>query len=163
MSAIEGFENYVIFEDGKVINTITGKEKKSHISKTTGYYLIVLVNNYKQKCFKLHRLLALAFIPNPDNKETVDHINRIKTDNKLENLRWASKSEQERNKSCISNTGLQFIFKRFGKTYKQGFNYKFKIERPELNYNKSSVDLEKVIKIRNEFCLEHNIEINDAI
>lgn len=162
MSAIDGYDNYVIFEDGKIINTDTGKEKKPTLNKY-GYYRIGLSKNHIEYKFYLHRLLAMAFIPNPDNKDTVDHINRITTDNRLENLRWASKKEQQRNKNCISNTGLQFINKKNDKDCKQGFTYQFQIQRPELYYKKSSIDLEKVIKIRNEFCLEHNIEINDAI
>ena len=162
MSAIEGYDNYVIFEDGVVINIKTGIEMKSRLNKT-GYYRIALSNNKKQKYFRLHRLLALAFIPNPDNKETVDHINRVRSDNRLENLRWASKSDQQRNKIGHSNTGFQFISKKINNNCKQGFNYQFSIKRPELKYHKSSIDLEKVIKFRNEFCLEHNIEINDTV
>ncbi len=162
MSAIDGYENYVIFEDGKVINTITGKEKKSFLKKN-GYYTIQLCKNNKQKYFLLHRLLAITFIPNPDNKKEVDHINRIKTDNRIENLRWASRSDQQRNKNCYTSTGFQYIYKQINKECKQGFIYQFQIQRPELKYNKTSLDLEKVIKFRNEFCLEHNIEINDTV
>lgn len=47
---------------------------------------------------KVHRLVADAFIPNPDNKATVDHINRNKIDNRVENLRWATMLEQSINK-----------------------------------------------------------------
>lgn len=46
----------------------------------------------------LHQLLALAFIPNPDGKTTVDHIDRNKLNNRLDNLRWASVAEQNDNK-----------------------------------------------------------------
>ena len=162
MSAIDGYENYVIFEDGKVINNNTGNEIKPFLSKTIGYYRICLCKNGKEKYFSLHRLIALAFIPNPDNKEEIDHINRIRNDNRIENLRWASKSEQQRNKNCFSNTGLHYISKVTNKTYNQGFTYIFSIRRPELKYNKSSTDLEKLIKIRNDFCKENDIDINDA-
>ena len=160
MSQIEGYENYLIFEDGKVINTDTGIERKPSLRKY-GYYCIVLCKNNKQKHFSIHRLIALAFIPNPDNKPCVDHINRDRKDNRIENLRWVTKSENSRNQSCKSNTGLQFINKKKDKTMKQGFTYQFKIQRPELKHNYGNKDLEPVIEYRNKFCEEHNIEIND--
>lgn len=49
----------------------------------------------------IHRLVADTFIPNPENKPTVDHINRIRTDNRIENLRWATHREQRDNSSQV--------------------------------------------------------------
>ena len=43
--------------------------------------------------FKVHRLVAYMFIPNPDNKPQIDHINTIKTDNDIKNLRWVTNKE----------------------------------------------------------------------
>lgn len=54
-----------------------------------------------KKC-KVHRLIALTFLPNPENKPTVDHIDRNKENNNLSNLRWASYKEQGQNKSNAS-------------------------------------------------------------
>ena len=100
MTSIKGYENYVIFEDGVIINITTGKELKPILEKAIGYYRIGLYkNNKKEHKFYLHRLIALAYIPNPDNKPCIDHINRIKTDNRIENLRWATHIENSQNLS----------------------------------------------------------------
>ena len=50
----------------------------------------------------MHRLLALTFILNPEDKPTVDHINKIKTDNRLKNLKWATRVEQQLNRNILS-------------------------------------------------------------
>lgn len=71
---------------------LKGRFKK--IYPATNLYLQVsLCKNGKSKIFRLHRLLALAFIPNPLNKPEVNHKNGIKTDNRLSNLEWATKPE----------------------------------------------------------------------
>lgn len=58
-----------------------------------GYYRVSLRKDKKNKKFFIHRLIALIFIQNPDNKPVVDHINNIKNDNRVENLRWCSVQE----------------------------------------------------------------------
>lgn len=50
--------------------------------------------NGKQVSLYLHRVIAEVFIPNPENKPTVDHINHVRDDNRLENLQWATRAEQ---------------------------------------------------------------------
>lgn len=50
-----------------------------------------------RKMMRVHRVVAMAFIPNPENKPCIDHINTIKTDNRVENLKWATHSENNRN------------------------------------------------------------------
>ena len=60
---------------------------------TNGYLKVALYKNKICKNFKIHRLVAIAFIENKDNKPCVNHINANKTDNILENLEWCSYSE----------------------------------------------------------------------
>ena len=64
-----------------------------------GYYAVILNDPRKgnPKRFHVHRLVAMAFIPNPDNKPNIDHINTIRTDNRVENLRWCTQSENNLN------------------------------------------------------------------
>lgn len=74
-----------------------------------GNYLSVCIN---KKDYSVHRLIAEAFIDNPSNKPTVDHINRDKYDNRVENLRWADKYEQMSNQdrvdASISTYGVRY-------------------------------------------------------
>ncbi len=59
-----------------------------------GYLRVVLSVDGVAKNYSVHRLVALAFIPNPENKPTVNHINEMKTDNYVGNLEWATHLEQ---------------------------------------------------------------------
>ena len=56
-----------------------------------------------------HRIIAKQWIPNPDDLPEVDHINRIKTDNRIENLRWCSKSTNKRNKTSCHNIIYTYV------------------------------------------------------
>jgi len=62
-----------------------------------GYLMVALRKNNKPNYFKVHRLVAITFIPNPENKPQIDHINAIKTDNTVNNLRWVTAKENIRN------------------------------------------------------------------
>ena len=66
-----------------------------------GYHCVTLLKNAKHKLFKVHRLVAMAFIPNPENKEMIDHINGVKTNNNVENLRWATGKENINNPNTL--------------------------------------------------------------
>lgn len=84
--------HYSISRDGVLINEKTNRERKFSLANS-GYMQTQISINGKIKNILQHRVLAEAFIPNPKNKQNVNHINGIKNDNRLENLEWCSKSE----------------------------------------------------------------------
>lgn len=74
----------------------TWKEKNIKPSECNGYHHIVLYNNIIKKTKKVHRLVSIAFIKNIESKKEVNHINWIKTDNRVENLEWCTRSENNK-------------------------------------------------------------------
>ena len=96
---IKDFENiYEISNLGRIRNIQTNTFKKTYISEY-GYVNVSLYRNKKHYNKRLSRLLAEAFIPNIDNKPTVDHIDRNRLNNDLSNLRWADRKEQNNNRN----------------------------------------------------------------
>lgn len=75
---------------------IKEKIRKPHLSKQTGYWTVHLSINGMSKVCLIHRLMAETFLPNPENKKTVNHKNSIRSDNRLENLEWATNSENQK-------------------------------------------------------------------
>jgi DNA-binding Xre family transcriptional regulator len=103
---IEGYEGiYQVSSLGRVkslarvITRSTGADYSviERILKTannpSGYEVAILSTNGKMYPVTVHRLVAKAFIPNPENKETINHKNGVKTDNRVSNLEWHTRSE----------------------------------------------------------------------
>ena len=89
---ISGYEGYTISGDGSVFNEKLQRPLKGRVGKN-GYKNFVLTKNGNSTRFYAHRLIAEAFIPNPENKPCINHKNGIKTDNRIENLEWCTYSE----------------------------------------------------------------------
>lgn len=87
---VRGVKRLVVIPTG--LRTIYSRELAARIN-TDGYVEVRLSKEGKTKTNFLHKLLANTFIPNPNNKAEVNHINGIKTDNGIENLEWVSHSE----------------------------------------------------------------------
>lgn len=87
------------FSDGSILRPQSGVHGPSHTFGTNvnGYRVIKV----KGKPYPVHRLIAEAFISNPLNKPTVDHVNRVKDDNRVANLRWATEKEQADNRDFV--------------------------------------------------------------
>lgn len=119
---IKGYNNkYYITRDGKVFitnyrNTGVPKEMKPRI--ISGYYALGLEGDKvkdarKQKIHKIHRLLAEHFIPNPDNKPCVNHIDGNKLNNSISNLEWATVSENVKH-AYVNKLGRNWWTKELG-------------------------------------------------
>ena len=105
-SDIVGYEQlYQISNFGTVKSLSNNKIKKEKILKqvktTNGYLFVNLCKNGKRKFYQIHRLVAQAFLPNPENKPCIDHINTNKTDNRVCNLRWVTAKENMNNPLSI--------------------------------------------------------------
>lgn len=114
-----GFEHYEISNHANIRDYFTKQyPKELYICKATkGHkhvsYLLFRPGTEsklkRRKFFLRSRLVAKYFIPNPKNLSTVDHINRIRDDDRVENLRWATRKQQNLNQGCHNKTGMKYV------------------------------------------------------
>lgn len=105
MKDIEGYEGlYAITSCGKIWSYRSKKFLKPKVDKY-GYYQVGLYKEKVEKWYTVHRLVAMTYIPNPLNLETVDHIDECKTHNYINNLQWMSRAENiaKRNRSYFNS------------------------------------------------------------
>jgi hypothetical protein len=102
------YHRYKVNNIGQIRGLYGGRLLKPEIDKY-GYEVVRLHNEAgsekKKTRMLVSRMVALTFIPNPDNKPTVDHINGNRRDNRVENLRWATHHEQALNRKYKSGSG----------------------------------------------------------
>jgi hypothetical protein len=115
---IKNYEKYMISDEGRVFSIKTHRFLKLGIN-TSGYYYVNLCKYGIVKSFSIHKIVSQAFLDNNENKRCVDHINNNKKDNRLENLRFVSSSENSMNRK-ISNrntSGIKGItfYKKYNK------------------------------------------------
>ena len=110
---IPDYEEYLISDHGDVYNTKSDRFCKVSLNQH-GYCAVCLLKEGVLYNKLLHQLMGIVFIPNPDNKPTIDHINRIRTDNRLENLRWATSMEQSQNRTGNITVKDEITGKEYG-------------------------------------------------
>lgn len=112
MEKIKDYQNYFIDKKGKLYSNMfhhrrNPQEELRELKVRTdgqGYLQVWLYTHRKKRKFRVHRLVAKTFIPNPENKPFVNHINGIKSDNRAVNLEWCTRAEN--NEHAFAN-GLQ--------------------------------------------------------
>ena len=135
---INDFPNYSVSNLGNVMNNKTNKLLK--LCNKSGYYHISLTNKNSHKTFKVHRLVALTFIENDEDKPQVNHKDKNKLNNNISNLEWVTHKENCQHKSI-------------------GLIYKSNKNKPILRLNKNNEMLQKYNSIEDagQWVLENNL------
>jgi len=163
---VVGYEGlYQINKNGDVWSCRSNRFLKPYFNNY-GYLIVGL--GRKNKCL-LHRLLALQFIPNPDNLPFIDHIDQNRTNNTLANLRWASKSTNEQNTTRHKDNTIGFKHIDTNKSkYRSGnigeyWRIRITTEnfKCDFRYSKNKYTLEEVVEFRNKIYIENNIQRYD--
>jgi len=127
---INGYPNYQVSNHGRVMNAITGRILSLR-DNGNGYKIIQLG---KGKNHYVHRLVAYAFIENPNNYTIIDHLNKVRYDNNVNNLRWCNQSMNLKNRSANKKNLTGICGVTCKKTKKGTVYYLGKIKNNEGKY-----------------------------
>jgi len=140
---IENYQNYEISTTGIVRNINTKKELKPYI--VDGYLRVRLYNDIGCKCYYIHRLVADAFLLNLQNKQQIDHIDKNRNNNNVNNLRWVSAKENVcRTKGKVGayigiykkNTRVRVIYKQNNITLTKTWSIENYLEAEQFYFEK---------------------------
>jgi uncharacterized protein Veg len=145
---------YHITQDGRLFSSRSNKYLRPATDRY-GYKYYVISINQKRITLKAHRLVALAYIPNHLNKPTVNHLNGIKTDNRIENLEWATAKEQAN--EPIHYAKLKSLAR--SNAYKGGLKRNFGRKRVAVYKNGNLVNTYPTLKIA---ARTHNVNYGKA-
>jgi hypothetical protein len=148
---IHDLDNYEISNLGNVRNRTNGEIRKAY-TNSQGYLEIKLCKNGIYKCKRLHRLIAEAFIENPEKKILVEHIDNNKFNNKIENLRWVNHSKSMNSKNTLGNSfnNKDITFFKKDKNYK--IQIKFNCENLGFNGLEEEARKNKTKELFDKFC-----------
>ena len=104
MQQIPGHPDYFVNEEGEIFTNVYKKMRKMKGADNNGYKYVCLKVNGKTKLYQLHRLVAKTFLDTYSEDLQVDHIDRCKTNNSVNNLRMVNHSENAQNRSCKGYT-----------------------------------------------------------
>lgn len=136
------YSNYEFSSFGNIRNKITNYTLNPGIK--SGYLCISLKNdNGDRKSMRTHRAVALCFIPNPLNKETVNHKDHNKLNNKLDNLEWATTTEQNNHKRKCKKEIQELVSSR-------------PVWRIDKDTNKK-IEYYKTIRFASQWCFDNNL------
>ena len=159
-TVIHNFSRYTIDINGNIYSKIRKRFIKTRV--TDRYKQCNLINDdKKRKTISVHRLVALTFIPNPNNLPVIDHIDRNKLNNNVKNLRWTTVYENCANQSISKNNkvgykNISICTRCFRIEIVRNHNYLFLKK-----YSKNKYTIEEIVKICNEKYREFNIEVTD--
>lgn len=125
---------YKVSNTGKIISMKKGKEMTLHVD-VYGYPIVTLYKDKKHKTHKVHRLVAIAFIPNPNNYPSVNHKDENKKNNHIDNLEWSS---------CFYNANYGSRNKNISKTQTNRIDQ----ARPVLQFTRSGLLVSEFESVR---------------
>ena len=135
-----------------------GSRKNLALSLNDRGYLYCTINNKK---WKHHRLVATQFIPNPDNKPEVDHINRVRNDNRVENFRWCTHYENMQNRNEQRGYGGKYftfteeiagdciVIEKYGNRELEGYYYDINLDQFYKKVERNKYRLLNVYRLKN--------------